>query len=465
MQTRKNKQVAFAAVAFLSALAYSSPAHPLSHRDVAALSDRHSLALQERGIPVVDSTIPLKLRSGAGRQLAKRQSGGPLRTIYDGAQYAIDVTIGTETLQVLIDTGSSSFWVPKADFVCVDVNGTQQSQATCGFPKFGPKSFTGSQIPDQNFNVTYGGGEFATGIVGLEDVGFGGVTVKNQKMSFVDRTYWLSAGNLTSGLMGWGLGATTAIFEGADPSQDGGKKPIFVKPWLETAYDQGLVAKPIFSVVLGKRGKDDADLSATGFLTIGGAPSSSSLPLTGAYATTPILKETFDHYQLENEYVHYVIRPDGFVVDGKFIAWAPGTSAGTHYGDSQDRFTILDSGTAYTMIPKALVETIAAAFDPPASFSEDDGLWVASCNAQPPSVAIRVNGTDLPYASSDVLVDGTLGVIDEEKQTCIVGFMEPSTPPWGGDLPYILGANFHRNVLAVHDIGNKVMTFGALKWN
>jgi len=78
----------------------------------------------------------------------------------------------------------------------------RRSQATCGFPKFGPKSFTGSQIPDQNFNVTYGGGEFATGIVGLEDVGFGGVTVKNQKMSFVDRTYWLSAGNLTSGLMG-----------------------------------------------------------------------------------------------------------------------------------------------------------------------------------------------------------------------------------------------------------------------
>jgi len=126
MQTRKNQQLAFATVAFLSAFASSSPAHPLSHRDVAALSDVHSLALRERGIPVVDSTVPLKLRSDAGRQLAKRESGGPLRTIYDGAQYAIDVTIGTETLQVLIDTGSSSFWVPKADFVCVDVNGTQQ---------------------------------------------------------------------------------------------------------------------------------------------------------------------------------------------------------------------------------------------------------------------------------------------------------------------------------------------------
>jgi hypothetical protein len=225
-----------------------------------------------------------------------------------------------------------------------------------------------------------------------------------------------------------------------------------------------LVAKPIFSVVLGKSGRNDPDLSVTGFLTIGGAPSSSSLPLTGAYATTPIHKETFDHFQLDNEYVHYAIRPDGFVVNGKFIAWAPGNSAGTHYGDSQERFTILDTGTTFTTLPTALVDTVAAAFSPPAFFNQDDGLWEVSCNAKTPSVAIRINGTDLPFASSNVLIDGTLGVIDQQKQICTMGFQEPPTPPWGGDLPFILGANFYRNVLVVHDIGNKVITFGALKW-
>jgi hypothetical protein len=128
MQPRKNQQIAFAALAFLSSCAYSSPAHPPSRGDTAALSNAHALALQERGIPVVESTVPLKLLSdnAAGIQLAKRHSGGPLRTIYDGAQYAIDVTIGTETLQLLFDTGSSSFWVPKADFTCVDMNCKQQ---------------------------------------------------------------------------------------------------------------------------------------------------------------------------------------------------------------------------------------------------------------------------------------------------------------------------------------------------
>jgi hypothetical protein len=266
-------------------------------------------------------------------------------------------------------------------------------------------------------------------------------------------------------VLGWGLGATTAIYEGTDPSQDGGKKAIFVKPWLQTAFEQGLVEKPIFSVVLGKRGNNDTDLSATGFLTIGGAPPPSSLPLMGMYATTPILKETFNHFQLVNEYVHYAIRPDGFVVNGKFIAWAPGTSAGTHYGDSQERFTILDTGTALSRLPKALIATVAAAFSPPAFFSENDGQWEVSCNAKAPSVAIRINGTDLPFASSDVLVNGALGVVDSQKQICVLGFQEPPTPPWGGDLPYILGANFYRNLLVVHDIGNKKMTFGALKWD
>jgi hypothetical protein len=72
--------------------------------------------------------VPLKLHSShiAGTQLAKRQSGAPFRTIGAGATYAIDVTIGTETLQLLFDTGSSSFWVPEADFVCVDKDGKQQ---------------------------------------------------------------------------------------------------------------------------------------------------------------------------------------------------------------------------------------------------------------------------------------------------------------------------------------------------
>jgi hypothetical protein len=126
MQTRKNQQVALVAVAFLSAFASSSPVHPLSRGEAVSLSNIHALSLQEHSIPIVESTVPLKLRHAAGTPLAKRQSGGPLRTITDGAQYAIDVTIGTDTLQLLFDTGSSSFWVPKADFVCVDKNGKQQ---------------------------------------------------------------------------------------------------------------------------------------------------------------------------------------------------------------------------------------------------------------------------------------------------------------------------------------------------
>jgi hypothetical protein len=132
MQRRKNQRIAFAALAFLSSCAFSSPAHPISRSDKVALFSSNSLVLQERGIPIVESTVPLNLLSdhADGAQLAKRHSGGPLRTIFDGAQYAIDVTIGTEMLQVLFDTGSSSFWVPKADFVCVDINGKQQWVST-----------------------------------------------------------------------------------------------------------------------------------------------------------------------------------------------------------------------------------------------------------------------------------------------------------------------------------------------
>jgi hypothetical protein len=62
MQMRKNHQVAFAALAFLSASASGSPVQPLAHADI------HVRSLQERDIPIVAEVIPLNARSAAGKR-------------------------------------------------------------------------------------------------------------------------------------------------------------------------------------------------------------------------------------------------------------------------------------------------------------------------------------------------------------------------------------------------------------
>lgn len=50
----------------------------------------------------------------------------PTRTIFDGQDYAIDITLGGKTYAVLFDTGSSAFWMPGANFTCVDMNNKVQ---------------------------------------------------------------------------------------------------------------------------------------------------------------------------------------------------------------------------------------------------------------------------------------------------------------------------------------------------
>jgi hypothetical protein len=70
------------------------------------------------------------------------------------------------------------------------------------FASFGPEEYSGGRVPNQNFNVTYLQGEFATGTVGREDVTFAGVTVRNQHVALADRGYVTGQIGLTSGIMG-----------------------------------------------------------------------------------------------------------------------------------------------------------------------------------------------------------------------------------------------------------------------
>jgi hypothetical protein len=68
---------------------------------------------------------------------------------------------------------------------------------------FGPTynvTDTFKQIPNENFNITYGDGEFLTGIVGIEEVTLAGLKVK-QEVALVNYAAWEGDGT-TSGLIG-----------------------------------------------------------------------------------------------------------------------------------------------------------------------------------------------------------------------------------------------------------------------
>jgi hypothetical protein len=111
--------------------------------------------------------------------LVKRQIG-QLSTALGGAEYLVDIRFGDRDVKAILDTGSSDTWLIQEGFQCTDTQGNPVDASQC---KFGPAYNGGfEQIPDENFMVGYGNGEFVTGLMGYQDVTIGGITVPRQKV-------------------------------------------------------------------------------------------------------------------------------------------------------------------------------------------------------------------------------------------------------------------------------------------
>ncbi|EUC43041.1 hypothetical protein COCMIDRAFT_28414 [Bipolaris oryzae ATCC 44560] len=417
--------------------------------------DNNADALRELDIPVarsVHTLNPLGKRD-SDNSIATRSVGkhiDPTRTILDGTRYALDVTIAGKTYAVEFDTGSSSFWLPSANFTCFNITNQVQPQSACSFASVGPDHYTRGLVANTHFNLTYLSAEFVRGSVGLEDVTIAGLTVRNQHMSLADEVCLDTANNMTSGI----IGNDSSLDNKTDPNHTW----IPTKTWLQNAVDQGLLERPIFSVNLGNRTENAANLSVSGFVAVGGAPLD-GLPFTGVWAQSKVRPTTYAPWGVKNKYTHWNVRPDGFRVNQTFIPWVPGV-----FVDGEEIFTITDTGTPWSYITDETAKAIAEAIQPPAYYSMYDSAYVANCNATVPEVSLRINGTDLPISKRDILLDGWLGQANDSTVLCWLGFQPSLQPKAGGTAPFLLGATFLRNVLAVHDVGNFRMLFASLKW-
>ena len=111
------------------------------------------------------------------------------------------MTFGTETFEAIVDTGSSDTWLVETGFKCVNITDSAPlPEADCYFGPTYNVTDTFKQIPDENFNITYGDGEFLTGIVGTEEVTLAGIKVK-QEVALVNYAAW-EGDSTTSGLIG-----------------------------------------------------------------------------------------------------------------------------------------------------------------------------------------------------------------------------------------------------------------------
>lgn len=265
-------------------------------------------------------------------------------------------------------------------------------------------------------------------------------------------------------MAGFGLGNFTSFYPGDNPNLNNKTDPkhtwIPTNTWILNAVEQGLLEKPIFSVNLGNRTENAANLSVSGFLALGGAPLD-GLPYTGVWAHSSVAPETYAPWGLKNKYTHWNVRPDGFLIDQTFVPWKPG-----NFTDSGNEiFTILDTETPLSYITNDTVQVIAKAMQPPAFWSVPDVAYIAMCNATVPKVSIRINGTDLPIGKRELIPGGPLYQAVNSTTLCLLGWQPPYPTSDGSGAPYLLGATFYRNVLAVHDVENLRMSYASLKWD
>ncbi|TGO13012.1 hypothetical protein BTUL_0078g00210 [Botrytis tulipae] len=419
----------------LSLLSLTS-ARSLPHAPNSKISVRSVVPSRPRSIPVVtDNVLELTKKStGSSKVRSAAQflknldivngSSTALISLFGGEQFATDITFGTQTFEVIVDTGSSDTWLAETGFSCVDLDtGKNASEATCAFGPTYTKDSTFKAISGEEFSITYGDGEYLTGVVGSQPVTFAGINVTTT-VALVTSAAWNGDGT-TSGLVGMAYPGLTSAYNGSTR--------LFYNPIFTTMYEEGLVDS-LFSLAI------ERDVSGpAGYLALGGVP---PVDFVQDFASTPILVTSITRYR--QGYDFYTIKIDAAYLNGKAISGA----ATPQY--------VVDSGTALNYLPTAMANAINKAFVPAAVYSSDQGAYAVSCTAVPPVFGIEIGGKVFYTNPLDMIIyKGT----DDGKDVCISGINDSGSDD--ANALYILGDTFQKNVVTVFDVGAGVLQFAA----
>ncbi len=176
----------------------------------------------------------------------------PLTAADHGFSFDVEIIIGGQKFLVLADTGSSDLWVAGTGYRCfnaTDNNELPQSACTYANATYNP-SPTFRQIQNETFGVEYGAG-IAVGIMGSEDVVFGGITVHGQVLGIADR--FTNAGSgIDSGILGLAYPALTSAHAGTrvDNTTLRFNRTMY-NPLFTNMFQQGSI-EPWFSIALDR---------------------------------------------------------------------------------------------------------------------------------------------------------------------------------------------------------------------
>ncbi|CAO0792078.1 unnamed protein product [Mucor circinelloides] len=332
--------------------------------------------------------------------------------------YLIDINVGTppQLFTLLLDTGSSSTWVP-----------IQGCGRYCGYPKHSLVPSNSSTFTTDNmiFSIRYGEG-FSRGYYAKDTVTINGVSVPQVNFAVSD----YNDGDLTmDGADGiFALGPDTlSIYNNPE------KKVI--PTFVTTMFEEGIIDNNVFSVYFQPLAHNVREQKRiNGEIVFGGVKESHIIGNVNYVSTT---KQT------------------NFKVDVITDYWAVDIDAISvgDYTKTYDKKVVgmVDTGSTLVFLPR---EIISSVFKGVKGLRRDfSGQYIVPCHADNlPDINITMNGKNYSITPENYVIKG--GLLTFSTENCYTYLQE--SPPF---VDAILGYGFLQQYVSVYDNENKRIGF------
>lgn len=397
----------------------------------------------------LNSVSHLALASATTLPLTRRVAthASSLTSTLFGTVFDVPMTIGNQTFQMLVDTGSSDTYVMREGYKCINSTDNQViGQSECLYNSSYHVSDTYREVPGEIFGIEYGAG-IASGVMAYEDVTLNGITAKGQKIGVADRSNPMGDG-VNSGLLGLSYPSITS----AHPSNRSSNETFWYNrlpysPLLYTMHEQGLLEDPYFSITLARTPQNQST-GFGGYLTLGGLPPVKHSPHF-AVAPVELTKGIPLNYTSGNRVRSYW----SMTISG--ATYGSASSPNNRTTNSTPFQAFLDVGNNLNFLPSEIAESVNSLFSPPAKFDVEAEAYIVDCSAKAPAFGLKIANQTFFHNGADLIYRLPEGI-------CVSAIANSDSVSIGGLTLNIIGASFLKNVVAVFDFGKDEMRFAKL---
>ncbi|KAJ6014539.1 hypothetical protein N7540_009130 [Penicillium herquei] len=334
--------------------------------------------------------------------------------VQNDSMYLAQVGIGSpaQELNLDFDTGSADLWVWSTKLPSATLSKYENHTVFDS-----SKSSTFKTSEGSTWEISYGDGSSASGIVGTDDVNVGGVVVKNQAVELAEKMSDQFASGAGDGLLGLAFSNINTV------------KPKSVATPVDNMITQDDIPNKLFTAKLGSwRDADEPDKGAS-FYTFGFIDQATVTAAGADISYTPVDKSQG----------FWLFDSTSATVNGKTITRSGNTA-------------IADTGTTLALVDDSTCQAIYDAIEGAYYDSESQGYIYPSDTTVDnlPVVSFAVGDKQFTVQKED------LG-FTEAKSGYIYGGIQSR-----GDMTMdILGDTFLKGIYAVFDVGNT--RFGAVQ--